>query len=162
MTIVLSVFLFSTLSWAQEPAPTPVPAAEVAASTASSKETSIKSWFKLWRTALQKSVVEGRYRKMKSTSVAAVRGAGQAEDDPAKPYWKGSWSEKRAAQRMKERQELEAATSLVLEGKLDEAELKFKDFEQAHPRSGFLKEIKEARTQMEALKAETASPQPKP
>ena len=101
--------------------------------------------------------MEGRYRKMRSTSVAAVRGAGQAEDDPAKPYWKGNWSEKRAAERMAERKELEAAVSLVLEGKVEEAERAFSAFEQAHPRSSFLQDIKEARARIAAMKAEAAA-----
>lgn len=175
MTIILTTLLFSTLSWSQEPASTP--AAEVVASTAPAmhapqaspdaaqhggaaapaKDASIKTWFKHWRIALQKSVVEGRYRKMRSTSVAAVRGAGQAEDDPAKPYWKGNWSEKRAAERMAERKELEAAVSLVLEGKVEEAERAFSAFEQAHPRSSFLQDIKEARARIAAMKAEAAA-----
>ncbi|MFA5140486.1 MAG: hypothetical protein WC728_14750 [Elusimicrobiota bacterium] len=197
MMIILSAFLFSTMSWAQEPVPVPV--AEVATSTvpamhapqasldaaqhsgaaapathapqaspdtaqhsgaaAPAKDSSVKTWFKHWRLALQKSVVEGRYRKMKATSVAAVRGASQAEEDPTKPYWKGSWSEKRAAERMAERKELEAAVSLILDGKTEEAERAFSAFEQTHPRSSFLQDIKDARAQIAAMKAESVKPQ---
>ncbi|MFC1679721.1 hypothetical protein ACFL2T_05875 [Elusimicrobiota bacterium] len=127
-----------------------------------SRLTSVKKWFNHWRLALKKSAVEARYRRMSTTSVAAVRGAGQKGADPAKPYWKGSWSEKAATQRMKEREALAAAVDLILDGKTKEAEGKLDAFEKSYPKSTLLADVKLARAKLEEFKREIASPEPAP
>ncbi|MFH1726054.1 MAG: hypothetical protein ABII00_15710 [Elusimicrobiota bacterium] len=121
---------------------------------------SLMSWFKHWKQALEKSAVEARYRNVRTTAVAAVRGAGQAGADPSKPYWKGTWSDKKAAERMKEREELAEAVSLIIEGKTEGARAKLDAFEKSHPESSFLPDVREGRAKLDELKAEAGASDP--
>jgi hypothetical protein len=136
----------------------PRPVAAEDGKSASKAVRSIRTWFKHWGQALRRSAVESRYRKMRTTSVAAVRGSGQGGEDPARPYWKGTWSEKKEKERIVERKELEAAVELALAGDLEGAGKNLDAFEKAHPKSYLLPDVKQAREQLEALKKETAPP----
>jgi hypothetical protein len=112
----------------------------------------VLSWFKNWKNALERSAVEGKYRKMRTaTGVAAVRGSAQTAADPDETYWKGGWSEKREKERAKERGELAAAVGLIMEGKGDEARAALAAFEKEHPKSSFLGEVKEARAKLDEM-----------
>jgi hypothetical protein len=119
----------------------------------SAKWKSLKSWFTHWKQALERSAVEGHYRRGQATAVAAVRGTGQAQQDPGQPYWKGSLSDKKAAQQAKEREELAATVKLILDGNLEEGEKKLDQFESAHPKSRLLADVREAREKLSELKA---------
>ena len=124
--------------------------ATLGAGVVSAEENCVLSWFKNWKQGLEKTVVESRYRRVRTTSVAAVRGDDQASD-VHKPYWKGSISDKKAAQSMAERKELAAAVDLILAGKKDEASKKLDAFEAAHPKSQYLPDVKEARSKLAQL-----------
>ncbi len=116
---------------------------------------SLKTWFRTWKTALRKKAIQARYRRgISATSVAAIRGSKQSEANPRLPYWKGSWSDKKAAQRLEERKEQSAAIDLILEGKYDEAEKALDAFEKAHPKSAYLADIREARIKLAELKGD--------
>lgn len=142
----------------QEPAQKPSQPAALSA-----KMESLNKWFKNWKNALEKSAVEGRYRKTRSTAVAAVRGAGQTAEDPTKPFWKGTWSAKKLAERNAERQELASAVDLLLGGKLEEGVAGLDAFEKKHPYSTLLEDVREARGKAADLMAEGAgSPEPVP
>ncbi|MFA6030423.1 MAG: hypothetical protein WC969_11255 [Elusimicrobiota bacterium] len=130
----------------------PAPSAEAAPAPAKS---SLSQWFKNLKTALEKSAVEGRYRRVRTTAVAAVRGAGQ-ETKKDEIYWKSGVSDKAKAQVLKERKEFEAAVALVLEGKLDEADAKLDAFVKDHPKSKFLPDVKEAKAKIAELRAAEA------
>lgn len=121
----------------------------------------VLSWFKNWKSALERSAVEGKYRKMRTaTGVAAVRGNLQAADDPEEPFWKGGWTEKTEKDRMKERGELAAAVGLIMEEKGAEARAALDAFEKAHPKSSFLGEVKEARAKLDEMEGKTPVPAP--
>lgn len=127
------------------------------------KPSSVLSWFKNWKNALERSAVEGKYRRMRtSTAVAAVRGAGQASKDPDAAYWKGGWSDKRIEERMKERGELAAAVGLIFESKLPEARTALDAFEKSHPQSSFLEEVADARTKLDELEGKAPAPSAEP
>lgn len=112
----------------------------------------VMSWFKNWKNALERSAVEGKYRKMRTaTGVAAVRGSAQSAADPDEAYWKGGWSEKREKERAKERGELADAVGLIMDGKGAEARAALDAFEKAHPKSSFLGEVKEARAKLDEM-----------
>lgn len=112
----------------------------------------VMSWFKNWKNALERSAVEGKYRKMRTaTAVAAVRGSGQAAADSDEAYWKGGWSEKREKERVKERGELAAAVGLIFEEKPAEARAALDAFEKAHPKSSFMAEVKDARAKLDEI-----------
>lgn len=129
-------------------------------------KSNVMSWFKNWKNALERSAVEGKYRKMRTaTAVAAVRGSGQAATDPDEAYWKGGWSEKREKERAKERSELAAAVGLIFEEKPAEARAALDAFEKAHPKSSFLGEVKEARAKLDEMEGKDvveAKPEAKP
>lgn len=121
----------------------------------------VLSWFKNWKSSLERSAVEGKYRKMRTaTGVAAVRGSGQAAADADETYWKGGWSEKREKERAKEREELASAVGLIMDGKSDEARTALTAFEKAHPKSSFLGEVKEARAKLEEMEGKGAPEAP--
>jgi hypothetical protein len=121
----------------------------------------VMSWFKNWKSSLERSAVEGKYRKMRTaTGVAAVRGSGQAAVDSDEAYWKGGWSEKREKERAKERGELAAAVGLIMDGKGDEARAALAAFETAHPKSSFLGEVKEARAKLDEMEGKAAPEAP--
>lgn len=125
----------------------------------------VLSWFKNWKNALERSAVEGKYRKMRTaTGVAAVRGSGQAAADKDEAYWKGGWSEKREKERSQERVELAAAVGLIMDGKGAEARAALDAFEKAHPKSSFLDEVKEARSKLDEMegKGPAAAAEAKP
>ncbi|HBL16922.1 MAG: hypothetical protein A2X36_15790 [Elusimicrobia bacterium GWA2_69_24] len=139
--------------------PGPAQAADApAAAAAPAPASSLSSWFKHWQLALKKSAVEARYRKVRTTSVAAVRGAGQKGEDPKKVAWKGGWSEKKAAERMKEREELSAAVDLILNGKTDEAQAALDAFEKSHPLSGLLTDVREAKVKLAEMRGAAPTP----
>ena len=126
---------------------------------ASEKIDSLKKWFGGWKVALKKKAVQSRYRRgISLTSVAAVRGAKQADADPARPYWKGTWSDQKAANRLKEREEQTAIVDLIIEGKYPEAEKAMDGFVKNHPKSSYLAEIEEARVKLAELKNAEAAP----
>ncbi len=129
---------------------------------AKSRRGSLKKWFGYWRAALKKKAVQARYRRgVRATAVAAVRGSKQSEADPKLPYWKGTWTDKKSGERLKEREEQSAAIDLILEGKFAEAEKALDAFEKAHPKSGYLADIQEARGKLEELKEVMAPPEEK-
>ena len=135
-------------------------AAEKAAPAAASepaKGGGLLKWFKQLKTGLEKSAVEGRYRKVRAGAVAAVRGAGQDDVDPKKPYWKGGLSDKKAAEYNKERAEFKAAVDAILKGEFDEGSKKLDEFEAAHPKSKLMSDVKEARAKLAELKAQGAA-----
>jgi hypothetical protein len=115
----------------------------------SDKVKSLTSWFTHWKQALERSAVESRYRRgMRTTAVAAVRGAGQGGEDPELPYWKGTWSDKKMAQRLKEREELAQAVELILGGKAAEGAAALAAFEKKHPKSSLLADVHEAQAKL--------------
>ncbi|MBI5242674.1 MAG: hypothetical protein HY922_03190 [Elusimicrobia bacterium] len=132
----------------------PVFAAESApekpAQAAKPKAKSGLKWFKQLMQGLQKSAVEGHHRKVRISAVASVRGEPQEKSKGL--YWKGSLSEKQAAQYDKERQEFAAAVELIIAGKLDEGGAKLDAFEGDHPKSKLLKEVQDARRKLQDLK----------
>lgn len=143
------------------PAVLPAAAEDAAKSPAADKVESLKSWFGTWKAALKKKAIQSRYRRGVSvTSVAAVRGAKQADEDVKLPYWKGSWSEKKSEEHIKEREEQAAAVELILEGKLEAAEAALGAFEKAHPASGYLKDIAAAKDKLKELRAAQAPSAP--
>lgn len=117
---------------------------------------SITDWLTHLKQGLEKSAVEGSYRKTNTQAQAAVRGSQQKADDPGKPYWKGGHEQKLAAQRKKERAELAAAVRDVLEGRVAEGEKKLDAFIAAYPASKYAKDAKEALRKVAELKALTA------
>ncbi|HAH07355.1 MAG TPA: hypothetical protein DCM05_12680 [Elusimicrobia bacterium] len=124
-------------------------------------------WFKNLLMGLQKSAVESRYRRVRSSAVASVRGAGQEEADPQKPYWKGGLSERQALQTRKEREEFAGAVDAILAGRYDEGGAKLDEFGKAHPASKYLNDVKDARAKLEELRAhgavaEEPAPAPEP
>lgn len=121
-----------------------------AADAPAKPSSSVMSWLKNWKNSLERSAVETRYRKMRTASaVAAVRGGPQEAANAQKVYWKGGWSEKRDAERMKERKELAAVVGLMMDGKAAEAREALDAFEKAHPQSSFLSDVAEARAKLE-------------
>ena len=121
---------------------------------------SVMSWLKNWKNSLERSAVEGRYRRMRTaTAVAAVRGECQNSVDPAKPYWKGGWSEKCENERLKERKELASAVTSMMDGREAEARQALDAFEKAHPQSSFLSDVAEARAKLDEGKP-TPPPEP--
>jgi len=121
----------------------------------------LQGWFKRWSNALKRSAVEARYKKVRTTAVAAVRGNKQFWG-PEKPYWKGTWSEKTHKKLMEQREELDAAVGLILEGKYFDAEAKLDAFEKSHPDSPLLNDVKEARAKLTELKAAEAPAEEEP
>jgi TolA-binding protein len=118
-------------------------------------------WFKNMKKGLERSAVEGRYRKVSTTAVAAVRGGLQEEAAPEKPQFKGGLSDKAAVRQMKEREELKAAVEKIIAGEYDEGERLLNEFEKAHPKSKEIKSVSEAREKLAELRKET-QPQPAP
>jgi len=112
----------------------------------------VLSWFKNWKSSLERSAVEGKYRKMRTaTGVAAVRGEEQTSANPEEAYWKDEVSEKTEKARMKERGELDAAVGLIMDGKAHEARAALDAFEKAHPKSSFLGQVNEARAKLDEM-----------
>jgi hypothetical protein len=137
----------------------PVLAAEPAEQKAEAKPaSSAMKVLKNLLTGLQKSAVEGRYRRVRTSAVASVRGAGQEDTDSSKPYWKGGLSEKAAAQQRKERDQLAEAVQMALSGKTDEGSAKLDAFEQEHPKTKLKKEVAEIRARIAEIKAQGGSP----
>ena len=136
-----------------------LPVSSRADDAAPDKAKSLQTWFTHWQQAIKRSAVESRYKKVRTTSVAAVRGAGQSGDDPKKPYWKGSWSAKRAGERNAERVELEKAVEAILKGDIAAGQAALEAFEKAHPASSLLADVREAKGQLAELKA---AKEPKP
>lgn len=121
----------------------------------------VMSWFKNWKNALERSAVEGKYRKMRTaTGVAAVRGSGQAAANPDEAYWKGGWSEKREKERINERGELAAAVGLIMDGKGEEARAALDAFEKAHPKSSYLGEVTQARAKLDEMEGKVPAAAP--
>ncbi len=155
---MIRILLIASLFAASSSFPAPADAAgrTVARKT---RRRSLMSWFRHFKHALERSAVESRYRRgTRMTAVAAVRGAGQESEDPTKPYWKGTFSSKKSAQRMKEREELAEAVELVLEGYLDAAKQRLDAFEAAHPTSGLLSDVEEARVKIREVRAAQEAP----
>lgn len=147
--LLCSVFLFTASS-------APVRAeSQDAESGVTDKVASVRRWFANWAKGLKRSAVESRYRNVRTSAVAAVRGSRQ-DSNPDLPYWKGTWSDKKAAERMAERAELEAVVELALTGDIAGAQAALSKFEKQHPKSTLLEDVKEARAQLAALQEETA------
>lgn len=136
--------------------------AALAAAPAAAEGTSgVLSWFKNWKNSLERSAVEGKYRKMRTaTGVAAVRGNPLVRVDPAEAYWKGGWTEKREKERAQERGELAAAAALLEGGQRDEGRAALDAFETAHPKSSFSGEVKEARAKLDEVDGKAPAPAP--
>ncbi len=117
----------------------------------------IRRWFMRWASGLKKSSVQGRFKNVRTTAVAAVRGSKQ-DSNPNLPYWKGTWSDKKSAEREAERKELEASIELVLAGNIEGAGAALDAFEKKHPKSTLLADVAEARLQLTALKEASAPP----
>ncbi|MDE2293263.1 MAG: hypothetical protein KGL53_14365 [Elusimicrobia bacterium] len=148
------------LFWAALAAVLALPVGVRAADSASSLS-SLKTWFSHWKDALVRTAVEGRYRTLHSmTAVAAVRGERQDSADPQAPYWKGGWTEKRAAERKKERAELADAVQLILDGKTGEAQAAFDAFDKAHPKSSFKDDVAAGRAKLAELEKAQAPAAP--
>ena len=111
----------------------------------------LSQWFKHWKDALEKSAVEGRYRRVRPGAVAAVRGTPQKDAAAGEIYWKSGVSDKVKAQILKERAELAEAAELILQGKLQEGRERLDAFEKAHPKSDFSGDVLEARAHLEEL-----------
>ncbi len=157
LVVALSVLATAVPARCAEPA-----AAEKAAAPAASapaKGGGLLKWFKNVKTSLEKSAVQGRYRKVRAGAVAAVRGAGQDDVDPKKPYWKGGLSDKKAAEYNKERAEFKVAVDAILKGDFDGGAKKLDEFEAAHPRSKLMSDVKEARAKLAELKAQGGAPE---
>lgn len=120
-------------------------------------------WFKHWKNALERSAVEGRYRRVRTGSVAAVRGTPQKDAAAGEIYWKSGVSDKVKAQLLKERAELAEAAELILQGKLQEGRERLDAFEKAHPKSEFNGDVLEARAHLDELsKQAVPAPAPEP
>jgi hypothetical protein len=121
------------------------------------------SWFKNLYKALTSDTAQKYASQGRSvTSVAAIRGAGMGQQDPAQPYWKGGVSEKAAKQLAEERKAFAEAIQLVMDGKVEEGKASLADFEKKHPNSALLGDVKEAiaKIEAEAPKAETPAEAP--
>lgn len=141
-----------------EPASEPEkPAAEAPAPSAAEN---LMEWLRNWKQGLERSAVERRYRRVRTTAVAAVRGSDQRAEDPAKPYWKSPWARKKEARRRKEREELMAAVDLALSGDREGALKSLDEFEKNHPKSDLLPEVREARERIGALEPPAPAPEP--
>ncbi|TPW19844.1 MAG: hypothetical protein FD126_2279, partial [Elusimicrobia bacterium] len=127
-------------------------AGPVRAEDSPKEKSGVLSWFKNWKNTLERSAVEGKYRKMRSaTGVAAVRGEEQTAANPEEAYWKDEISEKTEKARMKERAELDAAVTFIMDGKPAEARAALDVFEKEHPKSSFLGQVKEARGKLDEM-----------
>lgn len=136
-------------------------AAPVRAEDAPKEKPGVLSWFKNWKNTLERSAVEGKYRKMRTaTGVAAVRGEEQTSANPEEAYWKDEISEKTEKARMMERAELDAAVTLIMDGKNAEARAALDAFEKAHPKSSFLGQVNEARAKLDELEGKAPAPKP--
>lgn len=95
-------------------------------------------FFKNLKNTLAQSAVGGERKKGRSaTSVAAVRGEGQAKKniaDPNEPGLKGDVKSARAKKEMGYDLELEAAVDLLGSGKADEGLKALEAFKAAHPK----------------------------
>lgn len=112
---------------------------------ARAEESSWKSWYETTLSGL-KSKVASKFesRNVRVTAVAAVRGAEMGETSPKDPYWKGGISEKGAKKLAAEKKEFADAIQLVLDGKMKEGTKALKDFEESHPDSVLIPDVKEA------------------
>lgn len=136
-------------------------AVPVRAEDAPKEKSGVLSWFKNWKNTLERSAVEGKYRKMRTaTGVAAVRGEEQTSANPEEAYWKDEISEKTEKARMKERGELDAAVALIMDGKNAEARAALDAFEKEHPKSSFLGQVNEARAKLDELEGKAPAPKP--
>lgn len=88
--------------------------------------------------------------------VAAVRGAEQKTVDSKKPYFKKAAST--AARSESERAEFEKAVDQAMAGKVPEAIAALESFEKAHPKSGFLPDVKQALDQLKGSQVQTQPP----
>lgn len=136
-------------------------AAPVRAEDAPKEKPGVLSWFKNWKNTLERSAVEGKYRKMRTaTGVAAVRGEEQTAANPEEAYWKDEVSEKTEKARTKERAELDAAVTLIMDGKNAEARAALDVFEKEHPKSSFIGQVNEARAKLDELEGKAPAPKP--
>ena len=123
-----------------------------------------RRWLQNLREGLAESAVkkQRRHHMAGVGAAAAVRGAPQKQEDPDKPYWKGSASSKEDKQVRKESAELKKAVDLALSGKREEAGKLFDAFEAAHPKSILLGDCREARKRLAGLEPAAAPAAPAP
>lgn len=116
----------------------------------------LRTWFKHLKDGLSESSISSYQQKRTVTAVAAVRGEGQESVDPDRPAWKGGSRARRAAALRQERTEFASAVDLILEGKLPEGTAALDAFEKAHPMSGLLPQVAEARQKATELSSPPA------
>ncbi len=136
----------------------------VGAHAEGSKWDSLRTYFKHLKQGLMESSVEGVYQKRGLVAVAAVRGAGQADEksDPAKPGMKNPAKEKKIKVRKAEAREFEKAADLAVAGKFDESLAALEAFEKAHPKSSLLSDVKDAKEKVKEAQAEQKAEAGKP
>jgi len=126
---------------------------------------SIREYFQFLKQGLTESSVQGVYQKRGAVAVAAVRGKDQTDEkaDLSKPQMKSPAKERKIKVRKAESREFEKAAELALAGKFEETIAALEAFEQAHPRSPLLDDVRAAKAKakeaMEAQKAEAAKPE---
>ncbi|PCI38636.1 MAG: hypothetical protein COB53_04480 [Elusimicrobia bacterium] len=157
--LVFSLFLSATPA-APVQAASKVPGKVTAKAKVSAKVKAIRKWFSHWAIGLKRTAVNARRRKVRITAVAAVRGSKQ-DSNPNLPYWKGTWSDKKTAERVVERAELEAVVELALAGDFDGAAAGLTKFEKSRPKSTLLSAVSEAKVQL-ALLREATGPHAEP
>ncbi|MFA6317120.1 MAG: hypothetical protein WC943_06850 [Elusimicrobiota bacterium] len=123
-------------------------------------KTWLRTWFEHLKQGLSESAVQGNYQKARVTAVAAVRGSEQELSDKNVPSWKAGARTRKALRNKAERQEFAKAVDLILEGKSEEGVAALEAFEDAHPKSPLLVDVREAREkarQMDSPEVEAGS-----
>lgn len=119
-----------------------------------------RTWFEHLKKGLTESSVRSHYQKSRVTAVAAVRGAKQEAMDADAPAWIGGPESRKAAQTRKERAEFEKSVDFILKGEFKEGLAGLEAFEKAHPKSGLLPEVRQARENAKLLQDEPAAAAP--
>jgi len=159
MRAILSVVLFASASWmpaaaADAPAASQKPAVKPAGGESSAISSAIQ-WFKNLKEGLSHSAIRDRQRRVRVSSVAAVRGKLQ-ESKARELYWRDKIVERAAAAQEIERKELSDIAELAISGKADEAARRLDAFSVAHPKSPLIEEARTARQQLGLLGAAAA------
>lgn len=155
---VLAVLLVSPARAADEKAAAPAAAAPAPAKPSFS----FGGFLKNLRESLEKSAVAGERKKGRGASVAAVRGAGQANElaNPDEPTLKGDYRSRKMAKQAAEDAELLKAAQLA---EKDPAAglAAFQDFQKKYPRS-HQEDVEKAIAGLQAAAASAAAPAAEP